>query len=48
MKNIGKTSTKDLTNEEPTPIERKIRFLNPNKGKQTCAKSPTKIHSKTN
>ena len=27
------TSTNDLSNEESTPIEKKIQFLNPNKGK---------------
>ena len=29
-------------------IERKNPILNPNKGKQTRAKSPTRSHSKTN
>ena len=33
--------------KSPTPIEQKIKFLNPNKGKQTRGKSPTKSHSKT-
>ena len=42
------TGTNDLSNEEPTPVEKKIQFLNPNKGKQTRAKSPTRSHSKTN
>ena len=42
------TSTTDLSNEEPTPIEKKIQFLNPTKGKQARAKSPTRSHSKTN
>lgn len=42
------TSTNDLSNSEPTSIQKKIQFLNPNKGKQTRAKSPTRSHSKTN
>ena len=29
-------------------LRKKIQFLNPNKGKQTRAKSPSRIHSKTN
>ena len=35
--------------KSPTPIEKKFlnKFLNPNKGKQTRGKSPTKSHSKT-
>ena len=44
----GNTSTNNLSNEDPTPIEKKIQFLNPNKGKQTCTKSPTRSHLKTN
>ena len=43
-----KTSANDLSNEEPVPIEKKIQFLNLNKGKRTRAKSPTRSHSKTN
>ena len=42
------TSTNDLSIEAPTPTEKKIKFLNPNKEKQTRAKSPSRIHSKTN
>ena len=42
-----KTSANDLSNEEPVPIEKKIQFLNLNKGKRTRAKSPTRSHSKT-
>ena len=42
------TSTNNLSNEEPTPSEKKLQFLNPNKGKQARVKSRTRSHSKTN
>ena len=32
------TNTNNLSNEEPTPFEKKIQFLSPNKGKQARTK----------
>ena len=45
---IRKASKKDLSNEELTPIEKKVQLLSRNNGKQTRAQSPTRSHSKTN